>query len=98
MSDHEKLEAGRTSLAITFRNLRADLDSRISRLQTTLEILTMRADEEAEERKKLLVSEKCLKVQLRHTADDSKEPKDLQYKLDGVIAKECQAQNTETSF
>lgn len=67
-------------------------------MQTTFENETRRSNDDVKERKTLFIIENCLKMQLQHSADDSKELEVFLYNLDGTIVKERRAPNTVISL
>lgn len=70
----------------------------LGQLQAFLNDETRRANNEEKERRRLFVSEKCSKPQLRHISDDCEEVGDLQYQQDGAVGKKRPAQKPAESL
>lgn len=62
--DHEKLLVDKTAVEIEFYKFQVDMEAKINRIQTTLDIEVKRANDIDSERVRLLVPEKSLKRQL----------------------------------
>lgn len=65
------------------------MDTKLGQLQASLGEQTRRTKEEEKERRRLFLSEKSFKVQLRHRPRDSEKPEDVLYQLNVAVAKEC---------
>lgn len=73
------------------------MDTRLCRLQFSLDDKKRRADQEEKEIKQFFYGN-SLKAQLQHKPDDSEKVEDLRYQLHGAVAKERRAQKTVESF
>lgn len=69
LKKREKLVAETAAVDVKSRRYRADMDTRPGRLQTSLYGKTRRTNEEEKERKRLFLSKKSVKAQLRHRSD-----------------------------
>lgn len=81
-----------------FRQYRADMDTKLGRVQASLNDEERRASEGKKERDWPFLSKKPLKAPLRHRSVDSEKVGSLQYRLDDADAKERQAQKAGESL